>query len=71
VAAVEAGSHFGFDLVLPVLLLNFMAIVFQYACICTVTGNNLAKVNHLFPFIKQILYWGYRSIFFKMMANEI
>jgi ethylene-insensitive protein 2 len=73
VAAVEAGSRFGFDLVLLVLLFNFTAIVFQYlaACIGTVTGKNLAEVNHLFPFIKQILYWGYRIIFFKMMANEI
>jgi hypothetical protein len=23
------------------------------------TGKNLAEVNHLFPLIKQILYWGY------------
>jgi ethylene-insensitive protein 2 len=47
VAAVEAGSRFGFDLVLLVLLFNFMAIVFQYlaACIGMVTGKNLAEVS--------------------------
>ncbi|KAL6647842.1 hypothetical protein ACP70R_015279 [Stipagrostis hirtigluma subsp. patula] len=46
VAAVEAGSRFGFDLVLLALLFNFTAIVCQYlaACIGTVTGKNLAEV---------------------------
>ncbi|KAK3126402.1 hypothetical protein QOZ80_7AG0556020 [Eleusine coracana subsp. coracana] len=46
VAAVEAGSRFGFDLVLLALLFNFTAIVFQYlaACIGTVTGKNLAEI---------------------------
>ncbi|KAJ1287794.1 hypothetical protein BS78_02G037900 [Paspalum vaginatum] len=48
VAAVEAGSRFGFDLVLLVLLFNFTAIVCQYlaACIGTVTGKNLAEICH-------------------------
>ncbi|TVT97883.1 hypothetical protein EJB05_56845 [Eragrostis curvula] len=48
VAAVEAGSRFGFDLVLLALLFNFTAIVFQYlaACIGTVTGKNLAEICH-------------------------
>jgi ethylene-insensitive protein 2 len=47
VAAVEAGSRFGFDLVLLALLFNFTAIVCQYlaACIGTVTGKNLAEVS--------------------------
>jgi Mn2+/Fe2+ NRAMP family transporter len=47
VAAVEAGSCFGFDLVLLALLFNFTAIVCQYlaACIGTVTGKNLAEVS--------------------------
>ncbi|CAD6240619.1 unnamed protein product [Miscanthus lutarioriparius] len=48
VAAVEAGSRFGFDLVLLALLFNFTAIVCQYlaACIGTVTGKNLAEICH-------------------------
>ncbi|WVZ61924.1 hypothetical protein U9M48_011731 [Paspalum notatum var. saurae] len=48
VAAVEAGSRFGFDLVLLALLFNFTAIVCQYlaACIGTVTGRNLAEICH-------------------------
>lgn len=48
VAAVEAGSCFGFDLVLLALLFNFTAIVCQYlaACIGTVTGKNLAEICH-------------------------
>jgi ethylene-insensitive protein 2 len=47
VAAVEAGSRFGFDLVLLALIFNFIAIVCQYlaACIGTVTGKNLAEVS--------------------------
>lgn len=46
VAAVEAGSRFGFDLVLLALIFNFIAIICQYlaACIGTVTGKNLAEV---------------------------
>ncbi|CAN6170959.1 unnamed protein product [Urochloa humidicola] len=46
VAAVEAGSRFGFDLVLLALIFNFTAIVCQYlaACIGTVTGKNLAEI---------------------------
>lgn len=46
VAAVEAGSRFGLDLVLLALLFNFMAILCQYlaACIGTVTGRSLAEV---------------------------
>ncbi|KAG8100700.1 hypothetical protein GUJ93_ZPchr0013g37876 [Zizania palustris] len=48
VAAVEAGSRFGFDLVLLALLFNFMAILCQYlaACIGTVTGRSLAEICH-------------------------
>ncbi|KAK8458913.1 hypothetical protein SEVIR_2G040900v4 [Setaria viridis] len=48
VAAVEAGSRFGFDLVLLALIFNFTAIVCQYlaACIGTVTGKNLAEICH-------------------------
>ncbi|KAL5199089.1 hypothetical protein ABZP36_002601 [Zizania latifolia] len=48
VAAVEAGSRFGFDLVLLTLLFNFMAILCQYlaACIGTVTGRSLAEICH-------------------------
>lgn len=47
VAAVEAGSCFGFDLVLLALLFNFTAIVCQYlaACIDTVTGKNLVEAS--------------------------
>ncbi|CAN6359108.1 unnamed protein product [Urochloa humidicola] len=46
VAAVEAGSRFGFDLVLLALIFNFTAILCQYlaACIGTVTGKNLAEI---------------------------
>ncbi|CAL5067009.1 unnamed protein product [Urochloa decumbens] len=46
VATVEAGSRFGFDLVLLALIFNFTAIVCQYlaACIGTVTGKNLAEI---------------------------
>jgi ethylene-insensitive protein 2 len=48
VAAVEAGSRFGFDLVLLALIFNFTAIVCQYlaACIGMVTGKNLAEICH-------------------------
>jgi ethylene-insensitive protein 2 len=48
VAAVEAGSRFGLDLVLLALLFNFMAILCQYlaACIGTVTGRSLAEICH-------------------------
>lgn len=44
--AVDAGSRFGYDLVLLVLLFNFSAILFQYlsTCIGMVTGKNLAEV---------------------------
>ncbi|RLM85913.1 ethylene-insensitive protein 2-like [Panicum miliaceum] len=46
VAAVEAGSRFGYDLVLLALIFNFTAIVCQYlaACIGMVTGKNLAEI---------------------------
>lgn len=45
--AVDAGSRFGYDLVLLVLLFNFSAILFQYlsTCIGMVTGKNLAEVR--------------------------
>ncbi|PKA56983.1 Ethylene-insensitive protein 2 [Apostasia shenzhenica] len=46
VAAIEGGAHFGFDLVLPVLIFNFIAILCQYlsAGISMVTGKNLAEI---------------------------
>jgi ethylene-insensitive protein 2 len=45
--AVEAGSRFGYDLVLLVLLFNLSAILCQYlsSCIGIVTGKNLAEVR--------------------------
>ncbi|KAF0907478.1 hypothetical protein E2562_017409 [Oryza meyeriana var. granulata] len=51
VAAVEAGSRFGVDLVLLALLFNFMAILCQFlaACIGTVTGRSLAEVLDVLP----------------------
>jgi ethylene-insensitive protein 2 len=44
--AVDAGSRFGYDLVLLVLLFNLSAILCQYlsTCIGMVTGKNLAEV---------------------------
>ncbi|OQU91151.1 hypothetical protein SORBI_3001G125400 [Sorghum bicolor] len=44
--AVDAGSRFGYDLVLLVLLFNFSAILCQYLStrIGMVTGKNLAKI---------------------------
>ncbi|KAJ3669969.1 hypothetical protein LUZ60_010293 [Juncus effusus] len=46
VAAVEAGSKFGSDLVLPVLFFNLFAILCQYlaTCISMATGKNLAQI---------------------------
>ncbi|CAD6206291.1 unnamed protein product [Miscanthus lutarioriparius] len=46
--AVEAGSRFGYDLVLLVLLFNLSAILCQYlsSCIGIVTGKNLAEICH-------------------------
>ncbi|KAL6637670.1 hypothetical protein ACP70R_025242 [Stipagrostis hirtigluma subsp. patula] len=46
--ATEAGSRFGYDLVLLVLLFNLSAILFQYlsTCIGMVTGKNLAEICH-------------------------
>ncbi|KAL6893711.1 hypothetical protein ACP4OV_007809 [Aristida adscensionis] len=46
VATVDAGSRFGYDLVLLVLLFNFSAILCQYLSICIgmVTGKNLAEI---------------------------
>ncbi|KAL6637668.1 hypothetical protein ACP70R_025240 [Stipagrostis hirtigluma subsp. patula] len=48
VATVDAGSRFGYDLVLMVLLFNFSAILCQYLSICIgmVTGKNLAEICH-------------------------
>jgi NRAMP (natural resistance-associated macrophage protein)-like metal ion transporter len=45
--AVEAGSRFGYDLVLLVLLFNLSAILCQYlsSCIGIVTKKNLAEVK--------------------------
>lgn len=45
--ALEAGSSFGYDLVLLVLLFNLSAILCQYlsSCIGMVTGKNLAEVK--------------------------
>ncbi|CAM0875294.1 unnamed protein product [Alopecurus aequalis] len=47
VAALDAGSRFGYDLVLLVLLFNFAAILYQYMCTCIgmVTGKNLAEIS--------------------------
>lgn len=44
--AVDAGSRFGYDLVLLVLFFDFSAILFQYlsTCIGMVTGKNLAEI---------------------------
>ncbi|ONM08113.1 Ethylene-insensitive protein 2 [Zea mays] len=46
--AVEAGSRFGYDLVLLVLLFNLSAILCQYlsSCIGIVTKKNLAEICH-------------------------
>uniref|UniRef100_K4AKJ2 Uncharacterized protein n=1 Tax=Setaria italica TaxID=4555 RepID=K4AKJ2_SETIT len=46
--AVDAGSRFGYDLVLLVLLFNLSAILCQYlsTCIGMVTGKNLAQICH-------------------------
>ncbi|KAL6637672.1 hypothetical protein ACP70R_025244 [Stipagrostis hirtigluma subsp. patula] len=46
VVALEAGSRFGYDLVLLVLLFNLSAILCQYlsSCIGIVTGKNLAEI---------------------------
>nr|CAB3493579.1 unnamed protein product [Digitaria exilis] len=46
VVTLEAGSRFGYDLVLLVLLFNLSAILCQYlsSCIGIVTGKNLAEV---------------------------
>jgi ethylene-insensitive protein 2 len=46
-ATVDAGSRFGYDQVLLVLLFNFSAILFQYQSICIgmVTGKNLTEVR--------------------------
>lgn len=51
VAAVEAGSRFGSDLILPLLFFNLCAILCQYlaTCISTATGKNLAEVLFFFP----------------------
>nr|CAB3498983.1 unnamed protein product [Digitaria exilis] len=48
VVALEAGSRFGYDLVLLVLLFNLSAILCQYlsSCIGIVTGKNLAEICH-------------------------
>ncbi|KAL3531940.1 hypothetical protein ACH5RR_005461 [Cinchona calisaya] len=45
-AAIEGGARFGFDLVLPVLIFNFAAILCQYlsARIAVVTGRDLAQI---------------------------
>ncbi|CAL4935431.1 unnamed protein product [Urochloa decumbens] len=47
-ATVDAGSRFGYDLVLLVVLFNFAAVLYQYqsACIGMVTGKNLAEICH-------------------------
>ncbi|KAJ9184298.1 hypothetical protein P3X46_004038 [Hevea brasiliensis] len=47
-ATVEAGAHFGYDLVLPMLIFNFTAILCQYlsARIGVVTGRDLAQICH-------------------------
>lgn len=51
--AVDAGSRFGYDLVLLVLFFNFSAILFQYlsTCVGMVTGKNLAEVQFTVIFL--------------------
>uniref|UniRef100_A0A453KG74 Ethylene-insensitive protein 2 n=1 Tax=Aegilops tauschii subsp. strangulata TaxID=200361 RepID=A0A453KG74_AEGTS len=46
VTTVDAGSRFGYDLVLLVLLFNFSAVLCQYLSICIgmVTTKNLAQI---------------------------
>jgi ethylene-insensitive protein 2 len=46
-ATVDAGSRFGYDLVLLVVLFNFAAVLYQYQSVCVgmVTGKNLAEVR--------------------------
>ncbi|KAJ9181571.1 hypothetical protein P3X46_009688 [Hevea brasiliensis] len=48
VATVEGGARFGYDLVLPMLIFNFAAILCQYlsARIGVVTGRDLAQICH-------------------------
>jgi len=45
---VDAGSRFGYDLVLLVVLFNFSAILYQYQSVYigVVTGKNLAEICH-------------------------
>lgn len=45
-AAVDGGARFGVDLVFPILIFNFAAILCQYlsARIAVVTGRNLAQI---------------------------
>ncbi|KAF2312118.1 hypothetical protein GH714_028111 [Hevea brasiliensis] len=47
-ATVEGGARFGYDLVLPMLIFNFTAILCQYlsARIGVVTGRDLAQICH-------------------------
>jgi ethylene-insensitive protein 2 len=49
VTTIDAGSRFGYDLVLLVLLFNFSAVLCQYLSICIgmVTTKNLAEVTYL------------------------
>ena len=48
-ASVEGGAHFGYDLVVLMLVFNFAAILCQYlsARIGVVTGRDLAQVSFL------------------------
>ncbi|CAN6281780.1 unnamed protein product [Urochloa humidicola] len=47
-ATVDAGSQFGYDLVLLVVLFNFAAVLYQYQSVCIgmVTGKDLAEICH-------------------------
>ncbi|TKV91882.1 hypothetical protein SEVIR_9G126651v4 [Setaria viridis] len=47
-STVDAGSRFGYDLVLLVVLFNFTAVLYQYQSVCIgmVTGKNLAEICH-------------------------
>nr|ADP02171.1 Nramp domain-containing protein [Triticum aestivum] len=47
VATVDAGTRFGYDLVLLVLLFNFSSVLYQYMCTCIgmVTEKNLAQIS--------------------------
>ena len=71
-ATVEGGARFGFDLVLPMLIFNFVAILCQYlsARIGVVTGKDLAQVSSYF--LKDILcFFHYFSLLVHTMITHV